>query len=286
MSTSRLTIATCQFAVSADVRGNGQAMRAQIAEAAGGGADIVHFGECALSGYCRANFPTWDGYDWDLLREETVAVLAAFRSHHIWGVFGSSHRLTGDNLPHNSVYVVTPEGVIADRYDKRRCSMGDLECYMPGDHPVVFAVNGVRCGIVICLEERFPDLWQAYADIGVDCIFHSTSCSPKATEDTIFSMIGPVLAQANAQQYQVFVSVAGWSPPFQEFPSLWVKRSGKIGGLCQRHASGMTINAIPDDPEEDRFYAMVRQFRADARRGAIYAGRISPDPRSSDRTGL
>jgi deaminated glutathione amidase len=281
-----MTVATCQFAVSGDPRLNGETMRGFIGEAAAKGADVVHFSECALSGYCRPNFPTWDGYDWDALRTEAIAVMDACRLHRIWAVVGSSHRLTGENFPHNSVYVITPDGEIADRYDKRRCSMGDLTCYTPGDHPVAFEVNGVRCGIVICMEERAPELWQAYADDGVNLIFHSTSGGLNATADTKFTEMSFFLARANAQQYQVFVSQASWCPPFQEFPSLWVERGGHIVRHCERHVPGMMLHSVPNDPEGDEFYAMVRRFRATARDGSVYRDYLRHDSRSTDRTSL
>ena len=40
------------------------------------GADIVHFSECALSGYVGTDFPSFRGYDWDLLKSETQKVMS------------------------------------------------------------------------------------------------------------------------------------------------------------------------------------------------------------------
>ncbi|BAI75297.1 carbon-nitrogen family hydrolase (plasmid) [Azospirillum sp. B510] len=281
-----LTVATCQFPVSADPRRNGAHIRAFVAEAAAQGAEIVHFGECALSGYCRANFPSWDGYDWTDLRREMRQVMDTCRRHGVWGVIGGSHRLTGGNHPHNSVYVVTPEGRIADRYDKRRCSVGDLTCHTPGDHPVIFDVKGIRCGILICMEEKFPDLWQEYSDAGVTLVFHSTSGSLTARADTDWTAMARILAQANAQQHQLFISQASWCPSFQEFPSLWVERGGHAVHHCTRHVPGLMLNRIPDDAGADAYSRMVRQFRAGARSGALYTDHYRDDPRSRDRTAI
>ncbi|WP_109110320.1 carbon-nitrogen hydrolase family protein [Azospirillum sp. TSO35-2] len=281
-----LTVATCQFSVSADPRTNGAEIRRFIGEAAAQGANIVHVGECALSGYCRSNFPSWEGYNWLALRDEAQRVMDACSHHGIWAVVGSSHPLSNTNHPHNSVYIVTPDGRLADRYDKRRCSPGDLTCYTPGDHPVVFEVKGVRCGVLVCMEERFPDLWQAYANDGVTLVFHSTSGSLTAAADTDWTGMTGILARANAQHHQLFISQASWCPPFQEFPSLWVERGGHAFRQCDRHVAGMMLNRIPDDAEKDGFYGMVRRFRAEARSGALYAGHRCDDPRSRDRTTL
>jgi hypothetical protein len=39
------------------------------------GAAVVHFSECALSGYGGTDFPSFEGYDWDRLRAETLAIM-------------------------------------------------------------------------------------------------------------------------------------------------------------------------------------------------------------------
>jgi predicted amidohydrolase len=284
MPNAKLTVATCQIAVSADPAANGTAIRQMIGQAAVHGADVVHVGECALCGYCRMNFKSWDGYDWDTLRAATLAVLEACRAHGIWGIIGCSHGLTAPNFPHNSVYVIRPDGTIADRYDKRRCSGGDVTCYTPGDHPVTLEVKGVRCGVAICLEENFPDLWQAYADDGVTLVFHSTSVRVNDPDDSIASDRTRFLAQANAEQYQLFISAAGWCPSGRPHPGLWVSRRGIIDGQSYQPVPGLILNSIPDDEEKDAFFAMVRRFRASARDGSYYRDHMRTDPRSSDRT--
>jgi predicted amidohydrolase len=276
----KLRVATCQFDVAADPRRNGATIRAMIAEAAGLGADLVHFGECALSGYCRANFANWSGYDWAALREETQAVLDACRAHSVWAAFGSSHPLGPGRLPLNCVYVASPEGRLVERYDKRRCSAGDLTCYSPGDHESLVEIKGVRCGVVICMEERFPDLWAQYEASGVELMLHSTSGSLGLSADRPFTEMTPLLGRANAQLFQMFVSQAAWSPPWQEFPSQWVERGGHSTKAPPRHAPGMVIGEIFDDPEADAFAAMIRKFRKERRETVI----VEKDPRALDRT--
>ena len=68
-----------------------------------GHADIVHFSECALSGYAGTDFETFDGYDWQLLHEETQKVMTLTAELKIWVLLGSSHRLTEPNKPHKSL---------------------------------------------------------------------------------------------------------------------------------------------------------------------------------------
>jgi predicted amidohydrolase len=63
----KLRVATCQFAETWKPRHNAAIIRHYMAAAKRKDADIVHFHECALSGY--AGEITSPGYDWEGLRE-------------------------------------------------------------------------------------------------------------------------------------------------------------------------------------------------------------------------
>ncbi len=60
-----LRLATCQFPVSADVKANGEWVRTQMRQASAKGADLIHFPECALSGYAGVDLPSIDKLDWN-----------------------------------------------------------------------------------------------------------------------------------------------------------------------------------------------------------------------------
>src|SRR5262245_36621012 len=144
-----LIVASCQFAVEADIAHNRDWALRQIAQAAGQGARVVHFCEAALSGYAGCDFETFEGFDWDLLRRATEDICRAASKHRVWVLVGSAHRLSGQHKPHNCVYVVSDEGQIVDRYDKRFCTGAldpepeqDLAHYSPGNRPCVFEVDG------------------------------------------------------------------------------------------------------------------------------------------------
>jgi predicted amidohydrolase len=56
-----------------------------------------------------------------------------------------------------------PTGVLVDRYDKRFCAgyesltVGDLAHYTPGNHFSAVEIRGVRYGVQICHDYRYPD---------------------------------------------------------------------------------------------------------------------------------
>jgi predicted amidohydrolase len=122
MATDKLKIATCQFAVGRSIKRNSREICELLRRAKKAKADIVHFSECALSGYVGTDFPKFEGYDWDLLKEEKEKIMTLAAKLKLWVVLGSTHRLTEPNKPYNSLYLIGTDGKIADRYDKRFCT--------------------------------------------------------------------------------------------------------------------------------------------------------------------
>ena len=117
-----LRVATCQFSVEPDIEHNRRAIIRQIEQASIKGADVIHFSECALSGYVGVDLPDLAALDWDQLTEATLDIQAAAKKAKVWVLLGSTHRLSGKHKPHNSIYIIDPRGKIVNRYDKRFCT--------------------------------------------------------------------------------------------------------------------------------------------------------------------
>ena len=180
MPLKSLRVATCQFSVDGQVGHNRRWVLKQIAQAAEQKADVVHFSECALSGYAGVDLPGIADLDWTALANATRDVMAAAKEHRVWVLLGSTHRLDDKHKPHNCVYVINPKGQIVNRYDKRFCTGTagkkttlDLCHYSPGDRFVTFQVKGITCGVAICYDYRFPELYRGYKQLGVEVLFQS-----------------------------------------------------------------------------------------------------------------
>jgi predicted amidohydrolase len=274
-----LRLATCQLPVSADVTANGVWVRTQIRRASDWGADLIHFPEYALSGYAGVDLPSVEHLDWDALRRETEAVLALVRELKVWVVLGSTHRLSGDHKPHNCLYVISPEGKVIDRYDKRFCTGGDLKHYSPGNHFVTFDVHGVRCGLLICYDIRFPELYRAYCERGVRLMLHSFY-NARQKEESIHPKIMPVTAQAYAGVNNMFVSINNSSAP-RSWPSRLITPDGLIVSELPTDEPGVMVNVVD---VHKPYYDASGPFRSDAIRGKLNSGEVVADPRSESRT--
>lgn len=265
---ARLTVATCQIPVTHDIARNLEHIEGLIARAAAAGADVAHFPECALSGYGPADWPHWRDFEWSALAGARSQVGAAARAAGIWVVIGSVHRTDPDARPTNALLVFDRRGVMVGRYDKRRCSINDLRAFAPGDRQLTVEIEGVRCGFLICLDWAFPELWADYAG-QVELVFHSC-VSDHSRRDRNAAHTIPPLMQSHAWLHHYAISLSNSCRPSQDFPSLWIERSGHVGGVAARDRPGLVINALADDPAQDRFFAMVRGFRRAASDGSLY----------------
>ncbi len=97
-----LSVATCQFAVGADIGANLRQVKRQLGVASARGARVAHFPEGALSGYAGMDFESFAGFDWARLRDATAEVAQCGRRLGLWVVLGSAHRLSGAHKPHKA----------------------------------------------------------------------------------------------------------------------------------------------------------------------------------------
>lgn len=277
-SAGKLRIASCQFPVSADIESNYRYISGQIIEAKLKKADVAHFSECALSGYPGADMQTMDNFDWNKLFMFTDSVIALADKLNIWVVLGSLHRLSGNNKPHNSLYVINPAGQVIDRYDKRFCTSGDLLFNTPGDHFVTFSINGVKCGLLICYDIRFPELTREYRRLGCDLIFHSFY-NAKQEKGSIHPIIMPVSAQAHAATNYFYISLTNSSAP-ESWPCHFITPDGLIQNKLPYNIPGILISNVDIS---EKFYDASDAYRADAMKGKLNSGTTVHDSLSSRR---
>lgn len=283
MTSGIIKVATCQFAVSGDISHNSEQIQAFVRQAAKDEADIVHFPECALSGYASVDFENFDGFDWDLLIKETQTITALASKLQIRVILGSSHRLTEPNKPHNSLYLVGPDGKIHDRYDKRFCTEIDLGNYTPGNRFVFFDINGVKCSLLICFDLRFPEIYRALCKEKVQCIFQSFY-NARQKGPSVHTDIMRQSMQCRAATNYFWVSMTnscGWYCPY---PSCFISPDGRIVEQLADHKEGLMINTVDTN---ESLYDPSAPFREDAINGSLSNGpETINDPRSKNKNEL
>ena len=283
MTEKILKIATCQFGVSESIRRNSKNICDFLHKAKKARADIVHFSECALSGYVGTDFPNFEGYDWDLLKEETEKIMSLAGKLKLWIVLGSTHRLTEPNKPHNSLYLINSEGKIVDRYDKRFCTTGDLRRLTPGGRFVNFTIKGVKCSLLICFDLRFPELYRQLYKKGVNCIFQSFY-NARQKGPSVHTHIMRQTMQCRAATNYFWASCANSSGYYSPYPSFFIQPDGKIVKQLRMNRSGMMVNSVD---LKRIFYDPMINFRRMVLAGALNNGpKNNTDPRSKDTASL
>ena len=283
MAIGTLRVATCQFAVSSSIKRNGRQIQRFLHRARKAKADIVHFPECALSGYVGTDFASFDGFNWQLLKEETEKIIDFAGRLRLWVVLGSSHRLTGPNKPHNSLYLINPGGRIVDRYDKRFCTSGDLKRLTPGNRFVNFMVNGVKCSLLICFDLRFPEIYRQLYKCGVNCIFQSFY-NARQKSPSIHTHIMRQTMQCRAATNYFWVSMSNSSGYYSPYPSCIIAPDGRIVRRLRANRAGLMVNTVD---LRKKFYDPMADFRDMAIAGVLGNGsKTIKDRRSENRTVL
>jgi predicted amidohydrolase len=279
MASGALRVATCQFAVSSSIKRNAGQIRKFLHKAQKSKADIVHLPEGALSGYVGTDFPNFDGFNWELLKEQTLKITTLAGKLGLWLILGSTHRLTGPNKPHNSLYLLAPDGKIADRYDKRFCTKADLRHLTPGSRFVTFTINGVKCSLLICFDVRFPELYRQLYKQGVRCIFQSFY-NARQKGPSVHTHIMRQTMQCRAATNGFWVSLSNASGYYSPYPSCFIQPDGKIVSQLRQNRPGITVNTVD---LKKKFYDPMADFRDMAIAGALGNGpKNITDPRSKN----
>jgi predicted amidohydrolase len=284
-----VTIAFAQTPVGTDVLRNAGHITAMMRKAKAAGAQLVQFTEGALSGYGKkvlTPFEQWRTEDWARLRRESERIARLAGELGLWVLIGSIHPLEDGKRPYNCLYLIGPDGAVRARYDKRFCSHTELAgWYTPGTEPVTFEIDGVRFGCAICLEVRFPEIFDEYRRLGVHAVLVSTFTAARldredAKQDAIFG----ITAQAHAANNGYWLSLVTPSNPFQGSVTQLIDPLGSVVGRSSRHRADLVVGRI--DVGEGSLWRKIgfgRAWRESARSGAIYRERHVDSPRSRDR---
>lgn len=167
---TRVHIALAQFDVAlGDPEANLATVAAYSAEAARRGADVLILPELWSTAYDLGNAarhaaPVGAG---------AVADLSALAQTHSLTVIGSTLTVLGTEQFGNTATVVLPDGSVAASYSKLHLFrlMREEQFLTAGDAAVTVDLPWGRCGVAICYDLRFPELFRHYALHGAHIVF-------------------------------------------------------------------------------------------------------------------
>jgi predicted amidohydrolase len=201
-----------------DVAANAATTTAALHSAAALGARLVVLPELAATGYVL---------DRDALLDRAESALAPGPALSAWSAAARDLGITvvggfaerAEDALYNSVAVIGSDGEVVGTYRKLHLFGREREVFAPGDLGLpVFEVAGLRLGVVVCYDLRFPEAVRILALRDVDVVAVPTAWVAgfdAATPDTPrIGQVDGALVQANLNS--VFLACAdqvGSAPP-------------------------------------------------------------------------
>jgi predicted amidohydrolase len=138
-----------------------------IQAASSTGASIICFPEQFAAGWnpvSTANIESLSGTTITTLktfaREFSIAIIGSFREHYL-------------PFPRNTAVAIGADGEIHAVYAKMHLftPAHEDQAFTAGDGIATFSLDGMKCGLAICYDLRFPSLFRIYAKEGVHAVF-------------------------------------------------------------------------------------------------------------------
>lgn len=137
----------------------------------GKGADFVFLPEVWTVGW---DCPSFKSCAEHIDSAESVALLKNIAREYNTNIIGGSIIVKDKDKYYNSCPVINRKGELVCTYEKSHlfsyygCNEGDI--ITAGENPVMVTLDGIKIGISICYDIRFPELYRAYRKAGADIL--------------------------------------------------------------------------------------------------------------------
>ena len=245
-----------------------RALDGAAARAAAQGARLLVTAELFLTGYAIG-----DRAAAGILAEPAAGpaareVAAIARRHALAIAYGFPER-DGDTL-HNSARLIGPDGTATATYRKAHL-FGDYErsVYTPGSDPVVQAVvDGVRVGLLICYDVKFPEAVRAHALAGTELLLVPTALMRP------YDVVATTLVPARAYENGIHIAYANRCGPEGDYDFAGLScLAGPDGAVRARAGYGPELLVADADPEVLRAARAETPYLTD-RRPELYRSLI------------
>lgn len=181
---------------------NIESMSHWFRQAAGRGAALTVFPECALSGYMMDSRTQVEAAAVEVTDERLAPLVETASNTGTFAVMGLLER-DGDKV-FNGAVLIGPDGILGSYRKQHLPRLGADMFVDPGDGvaPRVYDAGGVRVGIMICFDLRFPESARELALRGADVIAMPTNWPLTA------GFLADHMTRVRAVENLVYVAVA------------------------------------------------------------------------------
>ena len=225
-----MRLAAYQFAVCGDLQKNTEKIKVAIEKAAAEKADFIAFPECALSGYPPTDLASSKDFDYKALSAVLRELQELSDAHKITILVGS---IAFDEKYVNRAFLIAPKRDIR-HYDKRALYGYDSDNFERGNTDGIFEINGLKVGVRICFEARFPEyfreLYKANTDLDIVIFYAVSDFDDTEKYDVLRSHL---ISRAAENVTPIFAVDA--ITPFQSAPTCFINASGRVLKEAERN---------------------------------------------------
>lgn len=172
------------------------------------GAKLVILPECWNSTYSADEF----GQSAEVIPggETSSALARVAKELGIWLVGGTYPEVDAGKI-HNTCVVFGPKGEFVGKYRKMHlfdmdipgiCTFSESSVLTPGQEFLTFSVEGLKVGVGICYDQRFPEFAACHRQLGTDLLIF-----PSAFDTYTGPMHFELIARARALDNSMFVAL-------------------------------------------------------------------------------
>lgn len=237
-----MRIAAYQFPVSGSIEENFKQMKMAIQHAAELQVRLLIFPECALTGYPPYDLPTSAHADLPKALSFQQELQHLSEAYDIYLIAGSVTSL--EKRFYNSALLFSPTAPL--RYYHKRALWGwDRDNFSPGAESGIFEVDGIKIGIRVCFEVRFPEyfreLYLCDTALNVILFYDRSDYDDVERYDLIKAHI-----RTRAVENVCHILTVDTISPFQTAPTALFDKSGKVLGEADRNKSELFFFDLED----------------------------------------
>jgi len=161
-------VGVAQLAFGGDVDENLIKITDTLSDCARQGIEVVVFPEACVSGYSPQLGVNRKPDEWNKIEKAIEAIQQKCAELGIWAIIGAD--TFAGSAWYNRAYAISSKGEIEAYYDKVHLTAGDVAYYAPGKYPTIFEIGGIKVGLQICYDLRFPEGYRYLLERGVQVV--------------------------------------------------------------------------------------------------------------------
>ena len=256
-----MRIGSYQFALSNSIHQNMKHFRKAMEEAAEQQVRLLIFPECALTGYPGKDVSHANRFDLQEIKDAFRELEEQSLRLNLFLLFGAVER-EKSNL-YNSAYMITPGERAISLYRKRALWGWDAESFCAGDCDCgEFEIDGMRVGVRICFEVRFPEYFRELYRHHCDCAVVLFADRSESDLPERYDLIRAHLRTRAVENVMPLVC-ANNSAYYQTAPTAAIDENGSIIRELPRHEEGLLVYDL-EKLDQHSFGATGRRFVSDS----------------------